>query len=272
MSSCSGPNQFVSCLFSEHHRKMNGASIVIPLPVTTPHTPAHPSSPGSTTSQSYCCKYCCTVCNHQLIPLSKASPAAPSRLWERPGNLEGVTFREELQGHLCVRRYVYSCKIAFLSKEWCYLKNKQKKQKTRIANKFLNNVYTGFIVSSTSFLFLCFLQVTKIHLTARLPSQNLQRGGGQENMWNLNLMIISNLISAIYSLLPMKTLTEKQSWQGKRIGGIEWIIHKTEEQPSPLPPRYLERHKIGFEWMKGRREEGGKGEKKEGGGRSDYVY
>lgn len=95
-----------SCSFSEVGAPTAIAPAPVPSPPPASRTP--PSGPCGFTAS--CCKYCCTVCNHQITP-SQRPRLGPFSPRERPGN------REELQGHLCVRRYVYSCKIAFLSKE-----------------------------------------------------------------------------------------------------------------------------------------------------------
>jgi hypothetical protein len=132
-------------------------------PCVSPYTPVPHTCPSRLHDTTVCCKYCCTVCNYQIIPLSKAPPAAPSHSWVRPGNPEGEPFEESFRVISVWDAIVYSCKIAFLSKEWCYLKNKQKTQKTRIANKFLNNVswFNCYLPSSISLLFSCFLLVMK---------------------------------------------------------------------------------------------------------------
>lgn len=120
------PNQAVSCLFSERR----GNWTVPPLSpqcLSPSPTPAHPilslqaPRPRSLTIVNI-------VVQFVIIKQSRYQRPCLLRLslLRRPGNLQGAAFPEELQGDLCVRCYVYSCKIAFLSKEWCYLKNKQK--------------------------------------------------------------------------------------------------------------------------------------------------
>lgn len=78
-------------LFPERHGEMNRL-------LCHSYTPAHPTPapPGSTTPRSDYCKHCCTVCNHQLILLSKALPAAPSP----PSSKARESRRESLQGEL----------------------------------------------------------------------------------------------------------------------------------------------------------------------------